>query len=432
MLGKNGGVDRGKVIMRWLITFFEVELLLIEFVLCWNLQKRRVFWLRLIASLGVFLLLDYLTGQVSVVAPWMMLWMIVRFLVLVIMSAGVLWFSFHMKLKQLIFYTCVAQTIQHMVHCTARVLGILMPMGNMAAQVTETVLLVFALLVCVFVLRDMFRSSEAADMKNTDLLVFAIVSTLLIFFVSVATTWMEGETAGEQFFDLFSCVLILMILFDIFRLRRAEREQYVMLRLLRQEQDQHKLSKATVEIINRKCHDLRHQISALQNMSGEQQRESIRELEQEVLIYDAFAKTGNPDLDIILAEKGLLAEKQGITIQCMADGQKLGFMRAEDIYSLMGNALDNAIEASAGEVVQENRVVEMNLFSRGSFLYIHIANPCSREPVFADGLPLTTKEDTDYHGYGMKSIRLIAEKYHGAVTAQWEEGVFSLDIILPV
>lgn len=56
--------------------------------------------------------------------------------------------------------------------------------------------------------------------------------------------------------------------------------------------------------------------------------------------------TGNDALDAILSEKGLACEQGGIAFRCMADGAAVGFMAPTDIYSLFGNALDNAIEAS--------------------------------------------------------------------------------------
>ena len=205
-----------------------------------------------------------------------------------------------------------------------------------------------------------------------------------------------------------------------------------MLRLLRQEQEQHRMSRAAVEVINRKCHDLKHQISALRHMSSEEQERSIGQLEKAVMIYDSFPKSGNDDLDIILAEESLQAEKLGVRLHCIADGARLSFMGTEDLYSLMGNALDNAIEGAAGEESPAKRIVTLNISAQGSLLSVHVENPCARAPIFADGLPVTTKSDKDYHGYGVRSMRYIAEKYGGAMTSGWEDGVFLLDIVFPL
>ena len=189
------------------------------------------------------------------------------------------------------------------------------------------------------------------------------------------------------------------------------------------------MNRATVEVINRKCHDLKHQISALRGMSGADREKSISELENAILLYDNLAQTGNSDLDIVLAEKTLLAEKRGVKLQCIADGQRLNFMRAEDICSLFGNALDNAIEAAAQAEPPETRIVALNVSARGNVLTVHVENPCLTAPEFSDGLPLTTKVDTDYHGFGMRSMRYVAEKYGGVLTTRGEDGVFLLDAL---
>lgn len=57
------------------------------------------------------------------------------------------------------------------------------------------------------------------------------------------------------------------------------------------------------------------------------------------------ARTGNETLDIVLTDKLLYCEKNNVTITCIADGKSLSFMSEEDIYSLFGNALDNAVLA---------------------------------------------------------------------------------------
>ena len=65
-------------------------------------------------------------------------------------------------------------------------------------------------------------------------------------------------------------------------------------------------------------------------------------------------------------------------------------------------------------------------------LLIHIHNQCSAAPTFKDGLPVTTKGDTRYHGYGMRSVRYLVDKYRGEMRATWENGVFSVDLLLPM
>ena len=107
-------------------------------------------------------------------------------------------------------------------------------------------------------------------------------------------------------------------------------------------------------------------------------------------------------------------------------------MAVEELYSLLGNALDNAIEATTREKDVERRIITLHAAARGNLMTIHVENPCEKEPLFMDGLPLTSKPDTDYHGYGMRSMRYLCEKYKGVLTTSWVEGIFSLDILFPL
>ena len=74
----------------------------------------------------------------------------------------------------------------------------------------------------------------------------------------------------------------------------------------------------------------------------------------------------------------------------------------------------------------------MRITKQMQILYIHLDNYC-REPVrFEDGLPVTSKKDRENHGFGLRSIRHIAEKYDGEVVLKNQEERFILDLLLPI
>ena len=416
----------------WFINYFHLQILVIELLFCLHLQKKRMFWLRLIPAAAVYCVLPVIVPG-GFFAPFLTVgWFTFGFLVMFVLSGLLIWFCFRMNFRQVVFYCCVAHTIQHIVHCLYEITGSVFSLPSAASQAFQ---LVYMIIACVLVwrfLRERFRSSETVDFQNGYLVLFASVSTLLVYVLSFWSASQETSTIGMELFDCFTCILLLVILLDIFRIRKAEKEQIIMERLLRQEQEQHEISRATVDVINRKCHDLRHQIAALRNMSSDEQERSIAELENAVLIYDSFPKSGNKDVDIILAEKSLLAEKNHIVIRSIVDGGRLSFLAVEDLYSMLGNALDNAIEAASQEKDEKRRIITLNAAARANLYSIHLENPCAKEPLFMDGLPVTNKPDTDYHGYGMRSMRYLCEKYKGALSCGWEDGIFTLDILFPL
>ena len=81
-------------------------------------------------------------------------------------------------------------------------------------------------------------------------------------------------------------------------------------------------------------------------------------MEEDIKTYEAQNKTGNPVLDTVLTSKSLYCQKHGITLTCVADGTRLGFMSVMDICTIFGNALDNAIRAAKDS---QRKVVDIHI-----------------------------------------------------------------------
>ena len=144
-------------------------------------------------------------------------------------------------------------------------------------------------------------------------------------------------------------------------------------------------------------------------------------------------KTGNEALDIIFSEKSLLCLKNDIRLNCMIDGEKLFFMKDVDLYVLFGNVLDNAMEAVEKIESKEKRIISMNVYAENGALKIFTSNYYEGELVINEyGIPNTTKNDKEYHGIGLRSVALIAESYGGKSKIKAEDGIFSLEITIPI
>ncbi|MBQ7226786.1 MAG: sensor histidine kinase, partial [Clostridia bacterium] len=205
-------------------------------------------------------------------------------------------------------------------------------------------------------------------------------------------------------------------------------EKAVLEQLIKQEDRQYKVKEENIDIINRKCHDLKHQLSEIRKLDESGNRENIKEIENAILIYDRFAKTGNKALDIILSEKSLLCEKYGIRFTYMADGSLLDSMSPTDVATVFGNALDNCIEYLQKADV-EKCIMGLQIFGNADMVTVHIENWCGDAPEMSDGLPVTTKDDKNFHGYGMKSIKYIVERYNGNMVVNTTNNRFSLDLL---
>lgn len=258
--------------------------------------------------------------------------------------------------------------------------------------------------------------------------VFCIMSENLFIYAKV--------DPGAALFNIvlqFYCITLLYLQSALFKKSSMRKELETIQLLWHQQKGQYQLSKETIELINHKCHDLKHQVQAIRAVKDEKERETyLEKIEKSVQIYSAIVRTGNEILDTILTEKSLICENSGIHINCVADGSLLAFMNPVDLYTLFGNALDNAIEAVRKLESKEKKVIDIMLYERQSFLMLQIVNPMCGEVKFEDGLPLTTKAKNGYHGYGMKSMLHTIQKYEGHLTTEVKNGCFYFNVMLPL
>lgn len=210
-------------------------------------------------------------------------------------------------------------------------------------------------------------------------------------------------------------------------------ERDTMENMLQNQLMQYKLSRESIDLVNRKYHDLKHQIAVLRAENNADKRNAyLDEMESEIKIYEAQNKTGNNILDTLLTSKSLYCMKHQIGITCVADGHLLDFMDVMDICTIFGNALDNAIECELKITDKEKRLIHLSVSAKKQFLAISIENYCEEELMMKDGLPLTSKKDHAYHGFGVKSIRHSAQKYGGTLSVSMEKNWFRLLVMIPL
>ena len=256
----------------------------------------------------------------------------------------------------------------------------------------------------------------AAKIKNFPNISQNRVRVLWVAIISLCVCWLLQSWLISEKLDMvmacrvpfvFCCILSLFMQFGLLEQSRLNEENLALEQLIKENAKQYELSKKTVEIINMKCHDLKHRILELEQ-AGNADHGQLEEIRKAVDIYDGLAKTGCQPLDIILSEKNLLCEKYQIKFSYMIDGEKLTGIKSGDIAAIFGNALDNAIECAA-ELPVEKRIISLIGYARQDVMGIHIENYCEDELEFRNGLPVSTKGDDNYHGFGMKSIQYVVE-----------------------
>lgn len=273
-------------------------------------------------------------------------------------------------------------------------------------------------------------------------LLVAVIMGICVFALSNLSFYFKGTPFSGQyaseihnirtFVDL--CGVTMLVAYHLQRGQTlARREIAAMQRILENQYAQYRMSRDSIEMINRKYHDLKHQIAALRAETDPVTRNQwLDEIERDISNYEAQNKTGNSVLDTLLTGKSLYCQKHSINLTVVANGEPLGIMDMMDICSLFGNALDNAIECELKLPDKSKRMIHLTLTTQKQFILLQVENYCPDAPDFRGGLPVTTKQDTDNHGFGLKSIQYIAKKYGGSATVQVEEDWFVLKVLIPI
>lgn len=289
-------------------------------------------------------------------------------------------------------------------------------------------------LIYYFFLRHTNRTRLSPG-KYQGLLGLAVTTLLVVTILSgIRDAYAEESLmlmVVSRLFSVFCCIFLLYLRWGILERGAMEQEREELLRLHALQQSQYEQSKENIELINIKCHDLKHRVTQWERLGGRVDPEEIRRVREMIGIYDSVVKTGNETLDILLTERSLYCEQQGIRLSCMVDGSKLSFMNVSDICALFGNALENAIEAVSKLENPEDRIISFQVRQNRGMLVVTVDNYFTGDLTFCEDLPRTTKEDNAFHGYGLKSIRMVAEKYGGQVTLTVDD-MFHLTVLLPL
>lgn len=297
-------------------------------------------------------------------------------------------------------------------------------------------LLVYPLYLWLFV--RLVRRHSLADISEPQIILVALAVVATVIGLDVVVKSLGASTLGLEAYlmaRLAHGVLCGFTLFSeqkILAARQLATEREVERRMAAERERQYQLSRKNIDAINVKCHDIKHQIRSLADGGRVADGRALEDLAAEIAIYDSTVKTGNPALDVILTEKGLVCSGEKITLAVIADGRALECLEPQEIYSLFGNALDNAIEAVRGIGEPERRLVSLNVRRSGTMCVINVENSCDVAPAFRDGLPVTTKADASSHGFGTRSMRGIVERHGGVLSFGCEDGVFHVDALLPM
>lgn len=283
--------------------------------------------------------------------------------------------------------------------------------------------------------------TERMDTTGRELLFAAVIGLSVFLMSNIGFVYSQTPFSGKYASDIFNVRtlidlggLAILVAYHIQRLHlRAQHDLESMEMILHNQYTQYQQSQETLDLINYKYHDLKHHIIALRAEENKEKRNAyLDQMEDEIRNYEAQNKTGNQVLDTLLTAKSLYCMREKIALTYVVDGARLDFMDVMDICSIFGNALDNAIECEKKIPETEKRMIHVSMFVQQTFLIIRFENYCEGELDFEQNLPVTTKKQAEFHGYGLKSLRHTVHKYGGEVDIDVEDQWFRLKILIPL
>ena len=395
--------------------------------------KRKLFWVRYAASVCVCLVLSYFFPTPAD-STRNNLFTLARFLILFGYTVGAMALCFDLKFATLLSNCTAGYAVQHIAYQVTFIITTLTPIYSHIEGASRSSLAELTFFPAIYVLLFFGFGLFAAknkSYKNNDirLLILSICSVFLIIgFSRLAVFFGERDSVTRCFYAIVCCLLTLIIQFSLYKVFALMNENRT-IRLLRQEEKrQFEISKNAIELVNIKYHDLKHRLSAVSSLTDEE-KTSLKEALQ---LYDSSSfRTGNEALDVILTENSLRGRQANVEITFMGNGEALSFMGVPDLYSLFGNAIENAMDAVKKLADNDKKIIGISVECKGDMIFVDVTNYFDGKIVFNGDLPATSKdEEAGYHGFGLKSIKLIAEKYHGGMKISTNGELFHLNVWL--
>ena len=251
------------------------------------------------------------------------------------------------------------------------------------------------------------------------------------------------RTGSIDFITVFPVVLLTLLTVAFFftfdwMLQSLQNKKHVELlhSQLEQEQNYHAILLSKHQQFQRLRHDMKQNFSNIAGLIKNQQYNEALEYAQQQsgqLASLAVIETGLPLLDTILTTKEEQAKQIGVQIQSYvsADWQD-SEIEISDLASLCANVLDNAIEAVMQIKQPESRKIWCNILQENQYLHIVVRNTTAGDVKIVNNDIVTTKEDKTLHGYGLKIIRSVTDKYQGTLSLQYKDNLFALKVLLPM
>ncbi|MBQ9187819.1 MAG: sensor histidine kinase [Clostridia bacterium] len=277
-----------------------------------------------------------------------------------------------------------------------------------------------------------FQSND----KNVNSTAFAVsVATILVChvlnLVRTRFTYQTELNIVAIIFSSFCCLLVILLKAGFLEQDSLKIKLDAMKELWVEREKQLTFFQENISILNMKYHDLKRSIMLLQAGGCEDDiHKLLNEVTEKINIYDEMTQSGDSILDTVLTQYRMYGDAQHIQFSYIVDGGSLSFISNTDLVALIGNMLENAVDA-VKNLEEDTRFIRVKIAMAKGMPCIYMENPYAGTIVKVDGIPISAKLPAEYHGFGMKSIMAVVKKYNGIVSIDTDDNLFRINILFP-
>lgn len=349
-------------------------------------------------------------------------------------------FFFFCSLKASIFHSAILTCLMLATETLVEFLLGMMFGGTDGYQNNMTFLVIFGVLsklllylstkICLQFARE--QGHLGSDIGPTALLFgsFSIAAILVLVLMAQIVIAVDLPPQIETFMMVASCVLLLANILIYFGYQQNQKlnKEYLSLQLVRQkdEAEEHYFKAIEQHYDQQRVllHDIRRHLTMIKELALDSKDSKVVEyvtsIEKVPALQNKVKYCDNSMLNVVLSRYAEICREKGISFQVDVRDKSYDFLSPNDITSLFGNLLENAVEAAQGA---PEPYIELRVDTQpGAALFVSLTNSCGSPPQ-SDGLGgfLTRKRNREQHGMGLKSVRMAVENYDGTFMPRYDE-----------
>lgn len=255
-----------------------------------------------------------------------------------------------------------------------------------------------------------------------------------VYWVTQAESLIGFELNPFQMVLGVSCVLVVSTIYLLLRIRETQREKEYTAQQNQILEQNYQIAKQSYESNAKMYHDMRNHFALVQSylVAGKisEAQEYLEKIIGDRATYPIERWTGIAAVDYILSQKVDAAKQQGIKTAIHAEYPKDCEIDPVDLCTILTNLMDNAIDACVKQPNEAEKKIMVTIRRIHQFIIIRIANSSAVAPTVRNGAFITSKQNQQQHGWGIRSVKSAVEKYQGTIEFDYSDSMFTVNIML--